>query len=241
MPDNPPPAGCHEIPPDQIFGGQFFSFAVTPFFADAFMQKFRKRLRQPVGQCLGHDGVVIIVVRLELFHQLLQPVPAGHPQTRLCDHWMLNVSAQQNPPGTSSARCCPSGFADEGNGTSSAPCCAIRRCIAARRRLPGSPGRNHKRRAAVINFLPTDPYPATFARRRKVCALPRRVSDDSGWPDSVRAIPRCERMVTSQSTGRVRPMTLVGDDVSESSYNSFPEEQASSRRLLRWNREPPRR
>ena len=41
------------------------------------MQKFRKGLRQPVGQCLGHDGVVIVVVGLEFFHQFLQPVPAG--------------------------------------------------------------------------------------------------------------------------------------------------------------------
>ena len=41
------------------------------------MQEFRKSLRQPVGQRLGHDGVVVVMVRLELFHQFLQPVPRG--------------------------------------------------------------------------------------------------------------------------------------------------------------------
>ena len=62
---------------DEIFGRQLFRFAITPFFADALVQKFRKRLRQPVGQRLGHDGVVVIVVGLEFFDQFLQPMPAG--------------------------------------------------------------------------------------------------------------------------------------------------------------------
>ena len=57
---------------DQIFGRQLFRFAVTPFLADALVQKFRERLGQPVGQRLGHDGVVIIVVGLEFFDEFLQ-------------------------------------------------------------------------------------------------------------------------------------------------------------------------
>jgi len=36
---------------DQILGGQFFSLAVAPFFRGTRLcRKFRKRLRQPVGQ-----------------------------------------------------------------------------------------------------------------------------------------------------------------------------------------------
>ena len=56
---------------DQILGGQFFKFAKTPFFANALVQEFRERFRQPVRQRLGHDGVVIVVVGLEFVHQFL--------------------------------------------------------------------------------------------------------------------------------------------------------------------------
>ena len=62
---------------DQIFGGQLFRFAVAPLLADAPVQKFRERLRQPVGQRFRHDGVVVVVVGLEFFYQLINAVAGG--------------------------------------------------------------------------------------------------------------------------------------------------------------------
>ena len=51
---------------DEIVGGKVFCFAVTPFFAGAFVQIFRESFGEAVGQRLGHDGVVVVVVGFEL-------------------------------------------------------------------------------------------------------------------------------------------------------------------------------
>ncbi len=57
---------------DQIRSRQLFQVAKTPFVADALVQKFRKRLRQTVGDGLGQDGVVIVVPGFEVFDNFLQ-------------------------------------------------------------------------------------------------------------------------------------------------------------------------
>ncbi len=51
---------------------ELFQFAKTPFVADALVQKFRERLGQPVRNRLGHDGVVIVVLRFEFLDDFLQ-------------------------------------------------------------------------------------------------------------------------------------------------------------------------
>ena len=56
---------------------KIFVPAVTPFLADALVQKFGERLGQAVRQRLGHDGVVIVVVGFEFLDQFLQSMPAG--------------------------------------------------------------------------------------------------------------------------------------------------------------------
>ena len=56
---------------------QIFNFAKAPFLADALVQKFRERLGQPVGQRLGHDGIVIVVAGFEFLDEFFQSVPAG--------------------------------------------------------------------------------------------------------------------------------------------------------------------
>src|SRR5262249_53581604 len=55
-----------------------FSLAVTPFFAGPLMQHFGKRLGEPVGQGLGHDGAVVVLLGLESPRQLLSTVAGRH-------------------------------------------------------------------------------------------------------------------------------------------------------------------
>ena len=56
---------------DQIFAGQFFAFAKPPRFARALVQIFGKGFGQTIGQCFGHDRVVIVMVPLELLAKFL--------------------------------------------------------------------------------------------------------------------------------------------------------------------------
>ncbi len=56
---------------------EILGFAVAPFFADAFVQELGERFGQPVGQRLGHDGVVVVVICFEFLDKFLQAVAAG--------------------------------------------------------------------------------------------------------------------------------------------------------------------
>ena len=51
---------------------QLFGLAKTPFVAHAFVKIFGKRLRQTVRNGLGHDGVVVVVLRLEALDHFFQ-------------------------------------------------------------------------------------------------------------------------------------------------------------------------
>ena len=62
---------------NQIFRAQVLAAAESPLFADAFVQILGKRFRQPVGQRLGHDRVVIVMIGFEFFHQFVEAVAAG--------------------------------------------------------------------------------------------------------------------------------------------------------------------
>ena len=79
------------------------------------MQKFRKRLRQPVRQRLGHDGVVVIVVRLEFLDQFLQSMPAGNGESAnmIIRCWMFDVGCsmfRRDEVGETPVRCAISLF-----------------------------------------------------------------------------------------------------------------------------------
>ena len=56
-------------------------FAISPLIAHLFVQPFGERFRQPVRQRLGHDGIVIVVILLELRAQRLHP-DAGRDRKR---------------------------------------------------------------------------------------------------------------------------------------------------------------
>ncbi len=56
---------------------QAFFAAVAPLLADALVQAFGKGFRQAVGDGLGHDGVVVVVLGAEAVAQLLKADAAG--------------------------------------------------------------------------------------------------------------------------------------------------------------------
>ena len=46
--------------------------AVAPFLAGLLVQHLGQSLGEPVGEGLGHDGVVVVVIALELLDQRLE-------------------------------------------------------------------------------------------------------------------------------------------------------------------------
>ena len=62
---------------DQIIGGEILRAAKTPFITHALVQVFGKRLRQAVGDGFRHDGVVVVVLCLELLDNVLQADAGG--------------------------------------------------------------------------------------------------------------------------------------------------------------------
>ena len=60
---------------DQVVDRQSFVAAVAPVFAGLLVQHFGQAFGEPVGQCLAHDRVVIVVIALELLDQRLELEP----------------------------------------------------------------------------------------------------------------------------------------------------------------------
>ena len=85
---------------DQIFSGKIFGPAETPILARALVQIFGERFRQTVGQRLGHDGIIIVMVLFEMLRQFIRAVPGRHGksaevirQSRLAFGAMKSASA----------------------------------------------------------------------------------------------------------------------------------------------------
>ena len=60
---------------DQVVDRQSFVAAVSPVFAGLLVKHFGQALGEPVGQCLAHDRVVIVVIALELLDERFQLEP----------------------------------------------------------------------------------------------------------------------------------------------------------------------
>src|SRR5262245_59334911 len=63
---------------NEILVTETFAATVTPFAAGALMQVFGERLGEAVGESLGHDGAVVIVLGAESIAQFFKPDPACH-------------------------------------------------------------------------------------------------------------------------------------------------------------------
>ena len=72
---------------NEFFGGKFLQIAVAPFFTRPLVQIFGEGLGQTVGERLGHDGVVVVVVGLELLDQLIETVTGGHGESAEVISW----------------------------------------------------------------------------------------------------------------------------------------------------------
>ncbi len=59
---------------DQILACKVFGFAVAPVRARALVQTFGESLRQPVGERLAHDGIVIIMILFKALRQFIRAV-----------------------------------------------------------------------------------------------------------------------------------------------------------------------
>src|ERR1700742_2403114 len=66
---------------DEIHVAKTLFATVTPFISDPFVQTFSESFRQPIGEGLCHDCVVVVMLRPELVAKLLQPDSAGHRKT----------------------------------------------------------------------------------------------------------------------------------------------------------------
>ena len=62
---------------DQFFLRQLFFLAVTPFPANALMQKLGECLSEAIRQGLGHDRVVVIMLSFKAANQLISAVSRG--------------------------------------------------------------------------------------------------------------------------------------------------------------------
>ena len=62
---------------DQLVPRKLLVATVTPFFPNAFMQILGEGLGEAVGERLGHDGVVVVVVGLEFFDEFFEAVTGG--------------------------------------------------------------------------------------------------------------------------------------------------------------------
>ena len=63
---------------DEIRVAQTFITAVTPFASHPLVQAFGESFRQAIGEGLGHDRVVVVVLGPEPVAQFLQTDPAGY-------------------------------------------------------------------------------------------------------------------------------------------------------------------
>ena len=64
--------------PDQLGVAERLVPGVAPELAPhPLVQPLGERLGQPVGERLGEDGAVVVVSRLELRHQRVEPMPGG--------------------------------------------------------------------------------------------------------------------------------------------------------------------
>jgi hypothetical protein len=77
MPDSLAPAGCRDTFPDQSSLLSFSVAAIAPLVARLLVQAFGEGLREPVGESLGHDRVVVVVLRAEAVAELFQANAAG--------------------------------------------------------------------------------------------------------------------------------------------------------------------
>src|SRR5690606_25708755 len=60
---------------DEVLVGKVLAASVAPLLAHPLVEVFSERLGKTIRERLGHDGVVIVMSRLEFQHQLHQAVP----------------------------------------------------------------------------------------------------------------------------------------------------------------------
>src|SRR4030095_2101667 len=78
---------------DELLVGEAFRTTVTPFIPNLLVQAFGESFSEPIGDCLRHDGVVVIVLGLEPVAQFFKAEPAGYRKT-------TDVIAQPRFPGS---------------------------------------------------------------------------------------------------------------------------------------------
>ena len=69
--------------PDKIGSGQLFFAAEPPRDSGLLMQIFRERFRQAVGERLGQDRVVVIMLTLEFVRELVGAVNRNGKATEI--------------------------------------------------------------------------------------------------------------------------------------------------------------
>src|SRR5512140_71295 len=83
--------------PEQLFFAELLAFAKAPLFAGTLVQEFGESLREAVRERLGHDGVVIIMIELEMFAEFLNTKPGANgkgPEIIRCGAFGRDVVGQ---------------------------------------------------------------------------------------------------------------------------------------------------
>jgi hypothetical protein len=60
---------------DQVLAAQVFFTTVTPLLANPLMQAFGKGFRQAVGDGLGHDRVIVVILSPDRSQSSFRPIP----------------------------------------------------------------------------------------------------------------------------------------------------------------------